>query len=249
MTQHTAFGVLIVGDEILSGRRTDKHLSHSIQMLNGAGLSLSWARYCRDDLAQLTSQFKQILSQPDICFSFGGIGGTVDDVTRQALAQALGTALVRHEEAVRTIEAQFGEDAYPNRILMADLPEGAALIPNPYNRIPGFSIENIYCLPGFPVMAWPMMEWVLKTSFHHLQKHDTVLKTLRLQQVHESDIVDTLNRIQSGHPAIKVSSLPSFSEDGGVTIEVGVEGEARAVERAMQALREQLQGLTCGQSN
>ena len=244
MTTTARFGVLIIGDEILSGRRTDKHLSQCIQILDEAGQSLAWARYSGDDSTQLVQQFEQIFSQSDICFSFGGIGATVDDNTRQAVAKALGIPLVRHEAAVKLIEDQFGEQAYPNRILMADLPQGANLIPNPYNRIPGFSIKNIYCLPGFPVMAWPMMKWVLETTFRDLKKNDTVLETLLLQQVHESEIIETLNQIQQHYPAVKVSSLPSFSDNGGIRIEVGVEGLPDVVEKAMLDLSTELKKLT-----
>lgn len=240
MTQSLAFGVLIIGDEILSGRRTDKHLTRSIEILNDTGHSLSWAYYCGDDLNQLTDQFKRIFSQSDICFSFGGIGATVDDVTRQAIAAALGKPLIRHQQAVEMIERQFAEQAYPNRILMADLPEEAHLIPNPYNNIPGFSIKNVFCLPGFPVMAWPMMEWVLEKSFKLTVKNATVLKTLKLQAVHESDIIVILNEVQLQNPDTKVSSLPSFSKNGSSTIEIGVEGLPDAADKAMDELSTKL---------
>lgn len=103
----------------------------------------------------------------------GGIGATPDDLTRQCAAEAAGVPMERHPEALALIVEKFGEAAYAKRVLMADFPAGAGIIPNPYNRIPGFSLNRHYFLPGFPEMAWPMMEWVLDTHYAHLQPKQT----------------------------------------------------------------------------
>ena len=97
------------------------------------------------------------------CLRFGGVGATPDDHTRQAAALALGVPLERHPVAVAELEAQFGAAAYPHRVLMAEFPAGASIIPNPVNRVASFSIRNHYFFPGFPQMAWPMLDWVLAT--------------------------------------------------------------------------------------
>ena len=157
-------GILIIGDEILSGRRQDKHLAHVIKTLAERNLTLSWARYVGDDESGLIQNFREISASNDLCFSFGGIGATPDDLTRQSIAEALNQPITRNKEAVIEIEANFGDTAYPNRILMADLPTNVCLIPNPVNRIPGFSLGHIHCLPGFPEMAWPMFQWVLENN-------------------------------------------------------------------------------------
>src|SRR5688572_15999618 len=129
-------GILVIGDEILTGRRQDKHFANSVQALSRRGRRLWWARFIGDDAALLTQQLREVGASGDICFSFGGIGATPDDLTRQCMAQAHGVALVRHPDAKAEIEAKFDAGAYPNRILMADLPTGARTIPNPVNRVP-----------------------------------------------------------------------------------------------------------------
>ncbi|NOS97280.1 MAG: competence/damage-inducible protein A, partial [Methylotenera sp.] len=135
------FGIYIIGDEILSGKRQDKHLSKTIELLSARGLQLAWASYLGDISAQITASLKASMERNqqngDIVFSFGGIGATPDDFTRQCAADAAGVPLVRHAGAVANIEAQYGEGAYPKRVLMADFPQGAALIPNPVNRVAG----------------------------------------------------------------------------------------------------------------
>jgi molybdopterin-biosynthesis enzyme MoeA-like protein len=232
-------GTLIIGDEILTGRRNDKHLAHVIEALAGRGLGLAWARYAGDDEALLQRELREILSRADLCFCFGGIGATPDDRTRQAVAAAHGVALRRHPDAVREIEARFGDAAYPNRILMADLPEGASIVPNPFNRIPGFSLGHIHCLPGFPEMAWPMLDWVLDERYPGLRAEKPAQYVLVLQGVHESEIIDLMAAIIQAHPKVKVSSLPRFLPDGGREIELGVRGP----ERDAAAALEQMKGL------
>ena len=151
-------GAIIVGDEILSGRRQDKHLSKLIELLAVRGLRLSWARYVGDDGERLTRALSESFAGRDLVFSFGGIGATPDDRTRQSAAAALQVELALHADAEREIRAQFGSDVTPHRLQMGVFPVGSEIIPNPYNRIPGFSIANHFFVPGFPVMAWPMVE-------------------------------------------------------------------------------------------
>ena len=238
MAVDPCFGILIIGDEILSGRRKDKHLGKAIDILGQHNLELSWARYAGDDESLLIQHFREIKNLGHSCFSFGGIGATVDDRTRQAVARAFDQGLVRHPDAVKEIEAQFGDRAYPNRILMADLPGGAEIIPNPRNRVPGFTVGAIHCLPGFPEMAWSMMEWVLDTKYQHIAKPALAQKTLLLHNVHESDLIELLANFQSEHSNIKLSSLPSLKGDGDSQIELGVKGTVSEVDKAMEALKE-----------
>jgi molybdopterin-biosynthesis enzyme MoeA-like protein len=226
------FGVYIIGDEILSGKRADQHLAQAIQILNTRGLSLSWAQYLGDDLAGLTDQFAQSFATTDVVFSFGGIGATPDDYTRQAAAGALNLPIERHAGAVAEIEAQFGEAAYPKRVLMADFPKGADLIPNPVNRVAGFAIHNHYFLPGFPQMAWPMMEWVLDTHYSHLFHQYAVAEAaILVQGAGESQLIDLMNAIVQSHPQTKLFSLPKLGPNK--TIELGVKGSFEAVNLAM----------------
>ena len=236
MSDNLRFGIYIIGDEILSGKREDKHLSQVIQILKVRGLTLAWAEYLGDNPAQLTASFKHSLATNDIVFSFGGIGATPDDFTRQAAADALALPIQRHAGAVAEIEAQFGESAYPKRVLMADFPQGAGLIPNPVNRVAGFSIQTHYFLPGFPQMSWPMMEWVLDTYYSHLFHQQAIVElAILVQDAGESQLIDLMNAIVRNHPETKLFSLPRLGTNK--TIELGVKGSNIAVENAMVDIR------------
>lgn len=226
------FGIYIIGDEILSGKRADQHLVQAIQILKTRGLTLTWAQYLADDAATLSTKFAQSFATPDIVFSFGGIGATPDDYTRQAAAAALNLPIERHTGAVAEIEAQFGEAAYPKRVLMADFPKGADLIPNPLNRVAGFFIGSHYFLPGFPQMAWPMMEWVLDTHYSNLF-HEYVVSeaAILVHDAGESQLIDLMNAIVQNHPQTKLFSLPKLGPNK--TIELGVKGPLEAVNAAM----------------
>ena len=150
------FGALIIGDEILSGRRSDKHLAKLIELLGARGLKLSWARYAGDDFDRLADTLRQTFATGDVVFSFGGIGATPDDRTREAAGAALGLELALHPEAEAEIRARFGAEITPERLQMGVYPVGSEIIPNSFNRIPGFSIRQHYFTPGFPVMAFSL---------------------------------------------------------------------------------------------
>ena len=246
------FGIYIIGDEILSGKRQDGHLSKAIEILSERGLSLSWAQYLGDDSAQITAAFKLSFAKSDVAkenivFSFGGIGATPDDYTRQCAADALNVPIVRHAGAVAEIVAQFGETAYPKRVLMADLPLGAGLIPNPVNRVAGFSagLENKrqpnqkhshYFLPGFPAMAHPMMEWVLDTHYSHLFHQTQYLEqSIIVVDGIESQLIDLMNETLAKYTKIKIFSLPKLKPNR--QIELGAKGEPEQVKLAMIALK------------
>jgi len=229
------FGIYIIGDEILSGKREDKHLRQAIAILEARGLSLAWARYLGDDTVLLSESFKYSFSSNDIVFSFGGIGATPDDLTRQAAADALDLPIVRHAGAVAEIEAQFGEEAYPKRVLMADFPLGASLIPNPVNRCAGFAMHNHYFLPGFPQMSWPMMEWVLDTHYQHLfNTHISSEVVIKVLDVAESVLIDLMQTILQKYPALKLYSLPSLGPKK--SIELGLKGELNTCKEAMNEI-------------
>lgn len=238
----TQFGIFIIGDEILSGKRQDAHLSKAIEILKARGLQLTWAEYLADDPARLTASFKRSLATDDIVFSFGGIGATPDDFTRQAAAKAFNVEIERHAGAVAEIEAQFGEAAYPKRVLMADFPKGANLIPNPVNRVAGFSIQQHYFMPGFPQMSHPMMEWVLDTHYSHLF-HQIVINeaSILVMDAGESNLLDLMNTMTAKYPTLKLFSLPRLDERR--TIELGMKGDKSLVDEAMTAIKVNISDL------
>jgi molybdopterin-biosynthesis enzyme MoeA-like protein len=238
-------GIYIIGDEILSGKREDKHLTQAISILKVRGLQLDWAEYLGDDPTRMVASFKRSFAQSeisgDIVFSFGGIGATPDDYTRQAAADALNVPIVRHKLAVAEIETQFGEGAYPKRVIMADFPQGAEIIPNPVNRVAGFSIHKHYFVPGFPAMAWPMMEWVLDTKYIHLfHQNEHLEQSIIVVDGIESKLIDLMNAVIAEFD-VKVFSLPKLKPNPHV--ELGAKGAPDKVLLAMLALKSGVEKL------
>jgi molybdopterin-biosynthesis enzyme MoeA-like protein len=231
---HRNFGVLVVGDEILSGKRQDEHLARVIHLLRARGQSVTWYRVASDDRRALSETLRQTQQGSLPVFCFGGIGATPDDNTRQAAAQAFGCRLHVHAEALALIEAQFGAAARPNRVRMAELPEDCVLIPNPVNRIPGFTLYGHHFLPGFPCMAWPMLGWVLDRYYPADGATTLCERSLRVTGVPESELLDLMERLVQEFTAARLFSLPRYGEPG--SIELGFRGEQAAVNAAFTAL-------------
>lgn len=247
-----AIGLIIIGDEILSGKRTDQHFPKVVELLAERGLQLSWAEYAGDDRERITSILKRSFASEDIVFSCGGIGATPDDHTRQCAAAALGVPLILHPEAKLKIqerivetsrkagkEANLDDPENLHRLKMGEFPEGAEIIPNPYNKIPGFSIRHgekgmHYFVPGFPVMAWPMIAWALDTHHAHLFRQVPRLeKSVLVYGIAESTITPLMEAIEAEFPLVKVFSLPSVGDAARRGhIELGVKGEPSQVEAA-----------------
>lgn len=236
MKKQLKIGLIIIGDEIISGKRQDKHLVQANALLHPRGLQINWVKLLGDEPEFLTQTLRESFAQEGVVFCFGGIGATPDDRTRQSAALALGLPIERHSHAVAEIEAQFGEDAYPQRIHMAEYPKGAVIIPNFYNRVPGFSIQNHHFMPGFPMMAKPMMEWVLDHYYVDYQQPPTIEKAIRLMNGQESEWVDFMQQFELTFPSLRLFSLPSISEDDKRTIELGVEGKESDVLKGYEAL-------------
>lgn len=203
-------GLLVVGDEILSGKRLDQHFSRVVAMLADRGMALAWAQFVGDDEVQIAEALRAARARGDVVLSCGGIGATPDDRTRQAAARAFDRPLARHPEGERLLIEQYGDKAFPHRVLMADFPEGAELIPNPVNRVAGFSLQGCYFVPGFPDMAWPMLEWVLDTQLQHLHRAEPPVEyALRaVGTAAEGDLLPLMEATLALFPAIKLSSLP-----------------------------------------
>ena len=246
------FGALIIGDEILSGRREDKHLARTIAALESRGLALAWARYIGDEPARIVAEIRAAVASGDTVFSFGGIGATPDDHTRQCAAEALGVPLELHPEAAALITQRGTEMAaekglaydlaspdHQRRLNMGVFPVGATIIPNPYNRIPGFSVGHLHFMPGFPVMAHPMLDWLLDHRYAD-QAGARALRAVRVRGTNESALIPVFERIEAAFPGVRSFSLPSVDHPTlGPHIEIGVKGaDPQQVDLAMAALRE-----------
>ncbi len=256
------FGLIVVGDEILSGRRSDKHLAKVIELLGARGLALAWAEYVGDDPARITAALTRAFASGDVVFCTGGIGATPDDHTRQCAAAALGVPLALHPEARALIDQRMRETAAEqgvpyeperpdnlHRLNMGVFPVGARIIPNPFNRIPGFSCEGshpsgksgggVHFMPGFPVMAWPMIAWVLDQHYPHLhQRAPWRERSLIAWGGAEATLTPVMERVEAAHPGVKVFSLPSVDHpEHGRHIELGVKGAPAAVDAAFADLK------------
>ena len=234
-------GAVIIGDEILSGKRQDKHFAKIIEILGARGLRLSWVEYVGDDRARLTGIFRRTMAAGDIVFSCGGIGNTPDDHTRQAVAAALGVGLEIHPEGLEEAKLRFADDMTPQRLELVTFPAGVKIIPNPFNRIPGFMVNEHYFVPGFPQMAHPMIEWALDTFYldEFRPVSGTVEKALLLTgpTAYESALLDLMKRIVSAYPTLRLFSLPSLIGNERRHLELGVEGDPVLVDKAMDEIR------------
>ncbi|WP_434627920.1 competence/damage-inducible protein A [Chromobacterium sp. CV08] len=239
-------GALIIGDELLSGKRQDKHMQALIRMLAARGMKLAWAEYLGDDPARIEAALRRAFAGGDLVFSFGGIGATPDDHTRGCAARALGVPLELHPEARALIEGRFGAEAYPHRIQMGHFPQGAAIIPNPVNQIAGFSHGDVHFLPGFPSMAWPMAEWVLDSHYRQLfQAQADIEQSCVAIQAREGDLIGLMQDFTARYPALKLSSLPNFGNEAipEMHIEFGFSGQPALVEIAIAEWVKALQQL------
>ena len=237
-------------------------------MLGARGIPLGWAEYVGDTRARIAATLRRAFASSDIVFCTGGIGATPDDHTRQAAAEALDVPLQLHEgarqlieERMRDVAAEQGVAYEParadnmHRLNMGVFPAGARLIPNPYNKIAGFSADgagggSVHFVPGFPVMAWPMIEWVLDMQCARWFRQGAWLeRSVIVYGSMEASLTPLMEALEAAHPAVRVFSLPSVDHPHhGRHIELGLKGAPAAVESAWPQLVGglQAQGATLG---
>jgi molybdopterin-biosynthesis enzyme MoeA-like protein len=250
-----AFGLIVVGDEILSGKRADKHMPKVIELLAARGLQLGWAEYVGDEPTRITAALGRAFASGDIVFSTGGIGATPDDHTRQCAAAALRLPLELHPEAELLIRERMQDTAREqgiayepdrpdniHRLNMGVFPKGAAIIRNPYNKIPGFSVDHVHFVPGFPVMAWPMIESVLDSRYADMfTSGQSAEKSVIVFGAMEATLTPLMQAVEAAHAGIKVFSLPSVDHpEFGRHIELGVKGDPARLDAAYAQLIEGL---------
>jgi molybdopterin-biosynthesis enzyme MoeA-like protein len=211
------FYAVIIGTEILNGRRQDKHFTFVKEALLARGHTLFASLVIKDDARLIEQIFTLVAHDPlAVLFSFGGIGSTPDDLTRQIAADIFtGLRLERHPEFEQAIIERFGEEAYPHRIHMSDLPHGAQLLKNPVNNMSGFYLdEHYFFVPGFPEMGHPMIIEALerfypegKISYRRTLRADTGENTLiaLMQALPESVELSSLPMINNNHPNVDLS--------------------------------------------
>ena len=236
------FGLVLIGDELLNGRKQDAHLAAMITRFEERGLELSWVRTIADEGELITQTLAQTFASPDVVFSFGGIGATPDDLTRQCAAAALGLDLALHREAEAAIRSRLGSLLNPLHLRMGEFPVGSRIIPNPINGIPGFAIHRHHFVPGFPRMAWPMVEWVLDHDYVDYQAvNRTVSQTLVLTDTSEGPLIPLMELLLAEYPDLRLACLPHV--DGRREVELSLKGDPAQVIAGMSRLRVLLQEL------
>lgn len=245
------FGAVIIGDEIIRGKRQDRHFDKLREILGSRGLHLDWVTYLGDDRPRLVEQFRRTFAGGDVVFSCGGIGVTPDDHTRQAAAEAACVPLALHPEAeaeIRARMAEMNQEVTPARLELGTFPVGSRIIPNPFNRIPGFSYGEHHFVPGFPQMAWPMIEWVLDS--HYRDRFNAVAEAeaaIVVWEGLEGQLLALMRHIETAYPGLVVFSLPSFGSDTQRRhVELGVRGAPGAVPVAMAEIEAEVTRLGLG---
>jgi len=208
--------VLIIGNEILSGRTQDANLSFLAQGLNEVGIRLREARVIPDDAGVIVSTVNEVRQAFDYVFTTGGIGPTHDDITAQCVADAFGLVLIVHPEAKRVLESHYPPGHLNEaRLRMAMVPEGATLLPNPISRAPGFRIGNVFVLPGVP----SIMRGIFDQLKHRLVGGEKMLSRSVSCHLAEGTLAKDLGALQARYPELEIGSYPYFRRsDFGVTL-------------------------------
>ncbi len=204
------FYILIIGTEILNGRREDKHFKFVQNELKKYGHEIFASFIIKDNHELIENTMKMIYDDKEsILFSFGGIGSTPDDLTREIASRVFtSNSLEPHQQFMKDIVDRFGDEAYPHRIHMAYLPKGSKLLPNPINNMSGFSLEDrFFFVPGFPQMSHPMISEVIRTKFNKSKK---VFRYTLLAQTSENSLISLMNQLPK---SIELSSLPILNND------------------------------------
>jgi len=200
--------LVIIGDEILSGRTQDANLAYLAKWLNVQGIRLSHARVVPDVEEDIIDAVNACRQRYDYVFTTGGIGPTHDDITIDAIARAFGVPVVIHPEAEEMLRAYYGGGLTDARLRMARVPEGAELIPNELSAAPGIRIGNVYILAGVPGVTHAM----LRALEGKLKGGLPVLSRTVGAKVGESTVADLLRNTEAAYPGVQVGSYPFWRE-------------------------------------
>ena len=225
--------LIIIGNEILSGRTVDANLPYLAKALGKIGVRLAEARVVSDDEVEIIDAVNSCRAKHDYVFTTGGIGPTHDDITAAAVAKAFGRPFGRHAEAEARLLAYYPpEKVNEARLSMADMPEGVDLIDNPVSIAPGFRIENVHVLAGVPKIMQAMLDHILPT----LEGGAVVLSRSVTMFMPEGEIAAHLKTLQDAHQSLDIGSYPFFGSEGpGSTIVFRGTDKVR-VDQAAQAL-------------
>jgi molybdenum cofactor synthesis domain-containing protein len=237
MSEIVTAGILVIGDEILSGRTKDKNIGFIAEYLTNIGIDLKEVRVVSDDEPEIIAALDALRKRYDYVFTTGGIGPTHDDITADAVAKAFGVKIDHHPEVVARFKERFGDDLNEARLRMARIPDGADLIQSATILAPGFKIENVIVMAGVPSIMQAMMDIVspkLKSGVRMLS--DTVRADAR-----EGDIGGPLGAIAKAHPDAIIGSYPFIDDAGKPNVNLVVRSRDQAkLDAAMAAVKEML---------
>lgn len=203
--------LLVIGDEILSGRTQDKNIAQLALWLNEQGIRLSEVRVVPDDIGRIAAAVNRLRITYDYLFTTGGIGPTHDDITVDAMAEAFGVPVVIHPEARKILEDYYRDRAgglTEARLRMARAPEGAELIKNPYSGAPGIRLGNVFILAGVPDIAASM----LAALAGKLEGGRPIVSVTVGARAAESEVADLLRETEAAHPGVMIGSYPFFTD-------------------------------------
>jgi len=232
--------VLIIGNEILSGRTQDENLAFLARGLNEIGIRMREARVIPDDAEVIVNTVNEVRRQFDYIFTTGGIGPTHDDITSACIAEAFAVPLIVHPEARRLLESHYPPGMLNEaRLRMAQVPEGASLLRNPISHAPGFQIGNVYVLPGVP----QIMQAIFSELRPRLKGGAKWLSRSVSCALGEGALAKDLGELQARYPDLEIGSYPYFRRsDFGVTLVLRGTDRARLIE-ATEALSEIIRAL------
>lgn len=226
--------VIVIGNEILSGRTVDANLPYLARELNAIGIRLREGRFVPDEEDRIVDAVNSCRARYAYVFTTGGIGPTHDDITAAAVARAFGVPLVRHPEAERRLRAYYPPERLNEaRLKMAQTPEGAELIDNPVSIAPGFRVDNVYVLAGIPKVAQAMFESIR----HRLVGGPPIVTRTLIVFAPEGEVAAPLAAIQQRFPQVEIGSYPFFRLDRPGTSIVLRGTDGHAVDEALAALR------------
>ena len=237
-------GVVVVGDEILSGRTRDINVQQIAEFLAPLGIALKEVRIVSDAHEAIVEAVTALSQRCAYVFTTGGIGPTHDDITADAVADAFGRAIDVRADARAILERWYdksGTELTKARLRMARIPEGAALIDNPVTGAPGFQLENVFVLAGVPRIARGMLEDVAPRLTRGTVTHSV---TVRIENAREGDLAADLRRLQQDHEAVSIGSYPWFEEAANGALKRGVALVARGTDPdALAEVKVALEGL------
>ncbi len=220
--------IILIGDEILSGRTQDKNVQHIANKLALIGIRLLEVRIIGDDIDVISQTVNALRKQYSYVFTTGGIGATHDDITTDAIAKAFGCNVIINEHAYKILEAYYAHkqiDFNETRQRMARIPEGAQLIANSVSAAPGYYLDNVYIMAGIPSIMQAMLENVLPT----LRQGSFVYSETLYVPIGEGEIAEALASYQIKFPNISIGSYPFFENHGGFGVNIVLRSENKII--------------------